>query len=251
MIVDKFAWGLDVRFAFLHFLSFILFVQQRVSSLHFDGTCFVSWVCLYFMLAFPFLYLLLLNVKKWLEKLCVGREGEEERIRPGENKKTRCFQFFNIHIQNSLFLYISIVDDKSYNIFFLKTQKNVHLCALIFVFVMICLDTVHGCKSEQFLCMLHWNFYGSGAHGQLTDWHLSVAHVVYHTWAAFCRFVVVGFFFLHFSKAWWGKYFFCCCQELLLLSVAIFNNKSVIPLKGMQPWQTNFYYLWTYQCCNI
>lgn len=42
MIVDKFAWGLDVRFAFLHFLSFILFVQQRVSSLHFDGTCFVS-----------------------------------------------------------------------------------------------------------------------------------------------------------------------------------------------------------------
>lgn len=149
MIVDKFAWGLDVRFAFLHFLSFILFVQQRVSSLHFDGTCFVSWVCLYFMLAFPFLYLLLLNVKKWLEKLCVGREGEEERIRPGENKKTRCFQFFNIHIQNSLFLYISIVDDKSYNIFFLKTQKNVHLCALIFVFVMICLDTVHGCKSEQ------------------------------------------------------------------------------------------------------
>lgn len=169
MIVDKFAWGLDVRFAFLHFLSFILFVQQRVSSLHFDGTCFVSWVCLYFMLAFPFLYLGLLNAKRWLEKLCVGREGEEERIRPGENKKTRCFQFFNIHIQNSLFLYISIVDDKSYNIFFKKTQKNVHLCALIFVLVMIYLDTVHGCKSEQFLCMLHWNFYGSGAHGQLTD----------------------------------------------------------------------------------
>lgn len=123
MIVDKFAWGLDVRFAFLHFLSFILFVQQRVSSLHFDGTCFVSWVCLYFMLAFPFLYLGLLNAKRWLEKLCVGREGEEERIRPGENKKTRCFQFFNIRIQNSLFLYISIVHDKSYNIFLKNPEK--------------------------------------------------------------------------------------------------------------------------------